>query len=129
MLICVFIFLSQWISRSQWQSQLAQNTDGVVAQSGKLVRETEAMPPDDMDAALLTATARQLAMTTGNMLAAAHSLAGAMGGDDYLLEQARLVADAVSKLLAAADDVTRNPHDKDKRRALRAAMKQCVWLF
>lgn len=106
----------------QWQGQLANNLDGVVAQSGKLVREAEAAP--DMDAATLVATAKQLAMNTGNMLAAAHSTAGALGGDDYLLDTARAVAEAVAKLLSAADDVTRNPTDKDKRRALRAAMKQ-----
>ena len=108
----------------QWQSQLAQNTDQVVAQSGKLVREVESAPPDNMDAALLCATARQLAMNTGQMLAAAHSTAGAMGGDDHLLATARSVADAVAKLLAAADDVQNSPHDQDKRRALHAAMKQ-----
>jgi talin len=106
----------------QWQAQLANNVDGVVAQSGKLVREAEAAP--DIDAATLVASAKQLAMNTGNMLAAAHSTAGALGGDDYLLDTARAVAEAVAKLLSAADDVTRNPTDKDKRRALRAAMKQ-----
>lgn len=106
----------------QWQAQLANNVDGVVAQSGKLVRDAEAAP--DHDVALLVATAKQLAMNTGNMLAAAHSTAGALGGDDYLLDTARAVAEAVAKLLAAADDVTRNPTDKQKRLALRAAMKQ-----
>ncbi len=106
----------------QWQGQLANNVDGVVAQSGKLVRDAEAAP--DHDAAQLVATAKQLAMTTGNMLAAAHSTAGALGGDDYLLDTARAVAAAVTKLLAAADAVTQNPTDKQSRLALRAAMKQ-----
>jgi hypothetical protein len=50
------------------------------------------------------------------MLAAAHLTAGVLG-DDYLLElnTVRYVAEAVAKLLAAADEVTRNPTDKRKR--------------
>eukprot|EP00179_Madagascaria_erythrocladioides_P023475 CAMPEP_0198344436 /NCGR_PEP_ID=MMETSP1450-20131203/67599_1 /TAXON_ID=753684 ORGANISM="Madagascaria erythrocladiodes, Strain CCMP3234" /NCGR_SAMPLE_ID=MMETSP1450 /ASSEMBLY_ACC=CAM_ASM_001115 /LENGTH=590 /DNA_ID=CAMNT_0044049691 /DNA_START=77 /DNA_END=1845 /DNA_ORIENTATION=+ len=109
----------------QWQGQMLQHSDGVGKQSGRLVAlvETGASPddPDIPRGALLAANAKELAAKTGQMLAAAHAMAGAMGGDEHILNQARNVAAAVAELLAAADEANKNPRDQDKQRALHAA--------
>jgi hypothetical protein len=100
-------------SQEEWRRQMLLEAEGAKKQSAELQKLLES--PNGGDAALLNAAASKLGGHTGALLNCARLASMAADGDPALLDSARLLAAAVAKMLANANDVNQNPNDPEAR--------------
>jgi len=109
-------------SPEEWRQQMMMEARNARLQSDELNKLFA--NAENLDAALLNACASKMGGHVGALLNAARLAAMAADGDPALLDSARLLAEAVAKMLKNANDLRNDPNNEDARLAYNSAREE-----